>query len=1088
MINEFRPAGFFGLRSPLLPFDTLLEWGSGLLNPAFETSSAVTRHEWLEHVDLLRLRLVSIWDRPEIRQAIYLATPSLHEGIKAWLSNPESKKGIQAERSFVRYLQRMSARSTPFGLFSGCSIGYCREEETNLRFSSLDTYKSSTNLDYELLGRLCSELRSRSGVAEHLLYKPAFSLYQWKEVFRYHEILQVGSHQVQQYAEIESDVYLRSVLTRAKDGAGIDVLCDLLVEIGRDNSIQEDDARGYIRELIENGVLVSQFYPLVTGMSALLDLIAQLKPILTEEDTIAVLTSVHEKLVLSDAFGIGLSPSLYQSIDEAFGQLQIFVNPGKSVHVDLIKPTLSAVISPIVFEELNRGIKSLALLMPVGEPVALPSFVARYESRFGQAFVPLLYALDEEHGIGFDSNRFANSAEHEQGMRATKLTRAAAASSALLSDLLSGMSPDQYVLEVSHAHLESRLPPSNSVLSDSAAALVTISAKSCTDVDKGDFELYLQYASAPGGGRFLGRFCEADDELANCVRECARLEAEHYSEALYAEIVHLPPGRMGNVVARPVLRGFEIPCNGRSGAPVTRQITLDDLWVTVRNQRIYLYSKRHGRQIIPRMSSAHNFSLSSSAPIYRFLCMLQQHNATPVPRFAWGPLDKTAFLPRLTVGKVVLSLARWIITREEILTLRSQDRYLCFEAAQRLRTNRSLPRWACLVEGDSFLPIDFNNALSIDAFVHVVNRNTEAVLTELFPPPQQLCVTGPEGRYCHELSIPLLSTGLRDSEPAPAGLLNSFVQHHSAYELRKNPPGSDWLYLKLYGGPSVLDGLLRGELKLLIYNLMQDPRLTRWFFIRYQDPDHHLRIRFHVASSEQVPTILPQLLNDVNRLIKKGDLWKLQIDTYEREVERYGGTECIESTEALFHSDSEAVLQLLELCTPGIAPDERLPMVILGASIQLTDFGLDAYAVRSFADRMRQRFFRELAFGEKDKRAVAKHYRDHRKEYSIVLDASSPNFNAGMTRILKERSVRSMEPLQKLMTLEQQGVLTATLLDIAGSHIHMNVNRLFSESARYYELVMYDHLYRDYDSKISRTIAETGASEHTPNWVVSARP
>ena len=41
-------------------------------------------------------------------------------------------------------------------------------------------------------------------------------------------------------------------------------------------------------------------------------------------------------------------------------------------------------------------------------------------------------------------------------------------------------------------------------------------------------------------------------------------------------------------------------------------------------------------------------------------------------------------------------------------------------------------------------------------------------------------------------------------------------------------------------------------------------------------------------------------------------LWKVQLDTYERETERYGGPDGIELAERLFHADSEAVLDTLD--------------------------------------------------------------------------------------------------------------------------------------------------------------------------------
>ena len=62
------------------------------------------------------------------------------------------------------------------------------------------------------------------------------------------------------------------------------------------------------------------------------------------------------------------------------------------------------------------------------------------------------------------------------------------------------------------------------------------------------------------------------DDLIRRVREHLRGEEAHKPDVAFAEIVHLPEGRLGNVILRPVLRGHEIPFLGRSGAPPESQL------------------------------------------------------------------------------------------------------------------------------------------------------------------------------------------------------------------------------------------------------------------------------------------------------------------------------------------------------------------------------------------------------------------------------------------------------------------------------------------------------------------------------------
>jgi SAM-dependent methyltransferase len=130
---------------------------------------------------------------------------------------------------------------------------------------------------------------------------------------------------------------------------------------------------------------------------------------------------------------------------------------------------------------------------------------------------------------------------------------------------------------------------------------------------------------------------------------------EHVTDpdAVFAEVAHLPEGRIGNVLCRPVLRDYEIAYLGGSGAPPDRQLPAADLRVSVRDDRIVLRSVRLDREVIPRMTTAHNYTWRS-LPVYRFLCLLQHQGVAAGLQWDWGPLAEAPFLPRVRCGRVVL--------------------------------------------------------------------------------------------------------------------------------------------------------------------------------------------------------------------------------------------------------------------------------------------------------------------------------------------------------------------------------------------------------------------------------------------------
>src|SRR5690349_18126984 len=82
---EYRPAGFFVLRSPLLTVDALrglkgeeTTLQSGDSDAAIEAARSAARE-----------RLVALAEQPEVREAIEVASPSLVDALATWASLPE---------------------------------------------------------------------------------------------------------------------------------------------------------------------------------------------------------------------------------------------------------------------------------------------------------------------------------------------------------------------------------------------------------------------------------------------------------------------------------------------------------------------------------------------------------------------------------------------------------------------------------------------------------------------------------------------------------------------------------------------------------------------------------------------------------------------------------------------------------------------------------------------------------------------------------------------------------------------------------------------------------------------------------------
>jgi thiopeptide-type bacteriocin biosynthesis protein len=564
------------------------------------------------------------------------------------------------------------------------------------------------------------------------------------------------------------------------------------------------------------------------------------------------------------------------------------------------------------------------------------------------------------------------------------------------------------------------------------------------------------------------------------VAEHVRAEEVLQPDAVFAEIVHLPEGRMGNILARPILRTCEIPYLGRAGVPPDRQIPVTDLLVSVAGAQIVLRSARLGRRVLPRLTSAHAFGASQG--IYRFLCALQAQGMAGDLGWDWGPLRDAPFLPRVVSGKVVLSRASWRVSQEEVKPLGQARGAMRFRAVQGWRAARRLARWIAVVDGDNELPIDLDNILAVDTLVELIKGRDQATLVELFPGPDQLVAHGPEGRFVHELVVPFVPRGTGATPPGRAAKAvvpgESPPHPYATGRLRRSfPPGSEWLYAKLYAGPATLDQLLRDVIRPVIEASSPAGAVDRWFFVRYGDPDWHLRVRFHGDPTRLSTEVLPALQAASASLLRDGSLWRIQLDTYEREVERYGGAAGIALAERLFQADSEAVLALAELFAEDARGNTRWRLALVGMDLLLGDLSLDLNARLAVLRRTRDTFAAEFHADSKFEHQLAARFRKERKGLEALLDPTAiadPPLAAGL-EILRRRS-RSLAPVTvELRADAQAGRLSMPLADLATSYLHMHANRMLRSAQRAQELVLYDFLVRLYQSQAARSHCPTAS-------------
>lgn len=1069
--REFADAGAFVVRRPLLPFADLERLGDGLAARAWATGAAggdsAALAEAVAHdEEVLDTRLRELLSRPAVREAILLASPSLHTRIDKWLGGDRSDRR-SVVRAVMGYITRMASRSTPFGLFAGCGVGRL-SERTELALPPVGELRRASRIDVGFLTKVIARLEADREARGDWMFFPNSSLYRAGGRLRLAERA-VGPRGVSYHRiAVEEDEALAAVLDRATAGASLAELAKVLV----DDDVTFDEALEYAHELVDAQLLVSELGPEITGSDPGQQLIARLEGGEGARAVAGALARADTVLRKIDACGVGAHASAYDPVIDAAREVGVEDDLGRLVRVELFSPAPRLTFGPVVVREFYRAVDVLKRVSRTYEDESIRRFASRFAERYENREIPLAEALDEEIGIGFGP--------------ATVLASEGA-------PLLAGIAPprsgggggrwqlrDAYLLRLLHrtwsegatelalsdddvARLEDRESPPR--LPDALSVGGTLIAASADDVDRGQFQVLLQGAVGPTGARLLARFATGDADIEALVRRHVAQEQQAWPEVILAEVVHLPEGRYGNFLARPVLRTHEIPFLGTSGASRECLLGIDDLLVSVRNGRVVLRSVRLRREVVPRLTNAHNHD-ASGLQIYRFFGALQSQATTPSLVWHWGMLDAAPFLPRVTHGRLILSRARWLLADDDLKELGStRDSAGRFVLVQRLRQARQLPRWSVVLKGDNELPVDLDTVAGCDLFAHEARRANTLRVAELLPAPDGLCMGNDAGRFFHEVVLPICRRPRLETGRVPIAIDKAQVDVEAPFL-----PGSDWLTVKLYTGQSSADLVLREVLPGLLREVRRHQDFRSWFFLRFNDPEWHLRVRFQGASRWVASELIPLLTELLSPTVSSRLVARVDFSTYARETWRYGGPEGVLVAERLFHHDSEAVAAIVGSVETDAGLDVRWRLALRGVDRLLDDFRFALADRQVLVRSWRDSFVAEHGtVGVQARQWSGRLFRQERSSLQQLLaDEPTTDELAPGLAALRTRS-RSLAPLvDEVYRLADTGRMTKPVSDVVGSFCHMHVNRSLRGALRTQEMVIYDLLDRLYSAARSR--------------------
>ena len=1016
---------FFLLRRPLLSKEALFE---------FHRTVGSDPKRFQDEI-------LKLFSAPLMQQAIFLASPQLHEQLLKSINQNRDTDQEKLCYSLYKYLVRMSTRCTPFGLFAGCLIGDI-QAETDSCFKMHDKFRVHFSLDTQALWALNTCLTQKDAVESMTMFYPNTSMIRTAGSFRYIE-RHAGAFTI---AEAEANEYSESLLKKAEKGVSKTEMIQALEA----RQVTTNDASVFVQDMIQSQILVGDLEPSATGSDWLQSMIDRMRPVENVKSDLERLLKI--KSILNIPIPVDEKSTM---LSEALSDYGLEFPNRRILKADIYWEPAVCGLNKEVIETLTEELTVLLPLSPPRKNPDLEDFARAFHETYGQQEMPLLTVLDHESGMGYGNLNPVSTEEFSllegiefQGKQKTHSTLWSKRNQFKLRLYEKALTEKISVIDLGDMDFEDLregTEPASEM--EGFYILGNLITDSISDLDQGRFKFVAQAMGAPSGFSLLSRFCHGDHVLEGLTLQGIAREELSQPEIIFAEINHLPDPTTGNVLSRPHLRRYEIPYLSASTVKTENQILPSDLLISVTaDHKVILRSKRLGKRIVPRLTSAHNFL--NGLPVYRFLCDVATQGAAGLLHWDWNYLSECEFLPRIEYKHWIVSKATWNIDLSK-LSILPPDLESYSNQWSQIRQRLNIVGPVQLVEGDNLFLIDSDFAVKI--LFDTLYRQGKVQVTEYLEKPDHGLLQVGGQHYANEIVIPVLTNRLPDSRDTT--MATSF----SPTEQREFLPGSDWLYLKIYCAATTAEQLLAGKLSAFFEQLLAKKIISKWFFVRYQDPRPHLRLRFKGAISEDFWVKVTDGITSLLQIDHKpGEIQKVCLDTYERELERYPHISYA-FTEDIFCADSTLVINLLK----NNKTVDRWKLALRGIDIILDDLGYSVSQKSNLASNLQASFLAEFKDDQNLIHQLNLKYRKYKGEIYQIMDKAQDQLTGFESLIyLFEARTRIIAQQDKWSKAASESVIDK----LVSSYIHMHLNRLFITNHREQELVIYHYLKKYYNS------------------------
>ncbi len=746
--------------------------------------------------------------------------------------------------SLIKYLNRVSTRTTPYGLNAFVSKGEFTNCKNKINSFDKINYKKNLLLDYEWIVGFLKKVEKEIGKSLRVTMSNTVEinddlvLNKWIDCFHDEKVYLQNHILIRKQKPFN---ILKQVI-----GNKFEIIDNLINCIHSEYSdIETGIIHQYILKLLENGFLVSDLRLSSLEERNIENLIKVLKKYEIElKKYIDVLNLIKLDFETYNTSTVGMGTEMYLNIIQKLNQIYTANN---TISVDLIHD------QTIYFDEKIKNdildfINFLSLFCE--EDYCLYDYYMKFIEKYNYNAVPMSIVFDEIKGIGMPK---------KQGIKLN-----------YFNNYLYKINNN--ILDLSDVIVNNR-KKNNQLLKTQFEIALNVFKN-----DKGFYYVTTPLLGSDMAYKSLGRFYK--------MRESIKPEIEDDYDNV--ELLYQPKkSRILNVLNCYSDSKYYLEYGTNTDIKDKTSLNIEDIYVCPINGKLRFINIKTGRIIHFTINNVTN--LNFAPEFYKGIAIIEQ--SAKINIFSLFEQISETFKNSIICPKIMYK--NFIIRPFEI-RLRKDD-FTCDNEIKfksevlYLLDKYNLHARVYFGSEDNYLLLDLSKSINMEILRKQLIMKGYVNIREAYFNEDNVLLhdVNDNNAYINESVFQIKYNSETKDKKLNKEVYEAYIENRD----------TDWLSIKLYMNEAFMDFFIVNHLDSIV-NKIVDKNIINWFYIRYKDPKSHIRLRIQLKDKEDV--LISKIKKCLGDFEKKGIINYYIIDEYIPEINRYGGLNLIYKIEELF--------------------------------------------------------------------------------------------------------------------------------------------------------------------------------------------